>query len=936
MIKIDAKLKKLLNSSSIISFDIFDTLLVRPYFKPTDLFMHLEYLEQRNGFALARIEAEKKARKIYKEQEDVSLEQIYEQIETEFKNLQNKEMELEAQTLQPNPLIKPIFDYAKKCNKTIIVTSSMYLPKIFLTKVLKDKGYTDIKKVYVSCDIGKNKRSGNIYRYIADDLNVKMSDIVHIGDNKLVDYTIPQSLGIKCIYIPKIMDNFLQSNPRVSLFLDKFKNEIGASIFIGVMAINHARISTPLSRKDYFQNIGYEYGGIFAYQYMYWLNQEITKDNIKDVMFISRDGYTFKRVFDMIKNKNINSYYIYAPRFVSLISTLDYNKNNWEHTSTISNYYRKKLGVSSRTKTGKEYLQQDLDFIDNNISKIKDLSIIERKKYQKYFESFNISGTHIGCVDIGSVFLSSQKLLELGAIDKVVHGYYWRLNKKADINNHITKKFDIEDISRNIYHPWDFAELLFTAPEYPIQNIKDNRPIYKKVKNKYEDYRIKIYPYISDGCVNFARDIINIFNDKNTFFTAFQSSFWTGLLRNTPNNIDKKYFQNIKHAYDIEHRHYKNLFDWTNSDKSSKLKLWGWKEKENKKYFYILGIPILKQSTSTNILNYIKTKTYICGIKIAVKYKNNFRRIVNILGIKIKYKNRKKYHSFLFEQIRKNLRFSPDLSLDMKKFYLIEMGKKSLHYTMNLDNPKTFNEKLNWLKLHYHNSLLTICADKYKMRSFVEKEIGKEFLIPLIGVWDNVEDIDFQKLPSKFVLKVNWGSGQNIICKDKSQLNIDEVKRKLKKWMEPQSNHYYYSFEWCYKDIRPKIIAEEYIEQLNSEVYDYKIFCFNGKPEILYIAVDSYDYKIMRINYYDTDFNLLPFIKHYPNTKEALQKPRFYKKMLEISKKLSKQFPFVRIDFYDTGSKVYVGEITFYPGGGLDAFEPYEWDEKLGNMMKLS
>ena len=111
MIKIDAKLKKLLNSSSIISFDIFDTLLVRPYFKPTDLFMHLEYLEQRNGFALARIEAEKKARKIYKEQEDVSLEQIYEQIETEFKNLQNKEMELEAQTLQPNPLIEPIFDY---------------------------------------------------------------------------------------------------------------------------------------------------------------------------------------------------------------------------------------------------------------------------------------------------------------------------------------------------------------------------------------------------------------------------------------------------------------------------------------------------------------------------------------------------------------------------------------------------------------------------------------------------------------------------------------------------------------------------------------------------------------------------------------------------------------------------------------------------------
>lgn len=932
MIKIDNNFKKLIKSSSVVSFDIFDTLLVRPYFKPTDLFLHLENLEQKEGFAKARIIAEQNARKIYQQQEDISLVQIYEQIEPEFKKLQKKEMDLEAQTLQPNPLIKPFFDYAKKCNKTIVITSSMYLPTDFLTNVLKDKGYTGIEKVYVSCDVNKNKRTGNIYRHIADDLNVKMNDIVHIGDNKLADYTVPKSLGINCINIPKIMETFLQSNPRMNLFIDKFKNEIGASIFIGVLAINYARNSNILQESDYFKNIGYEYGGIFAYQYMYWLNQEIAKDNIQDVMFISRDGYTFKRVFDIIKSKDINSYYIYAPRFVSLISSLDYNKSNWEHVSTISNYYRKKLGFPSRKKTGKEYLQEDLDFIENNISKIKELSLIEQKKYQKYFESFNISRKHIGCVDIGSVFLSSQKLVEIGANNKVVHGYYWRLNKKADIGNRITKKFDVEDISRNVYHPWDFAELLFTAPEYPIQNIKHNSPVYKKIKNKHEDYRVKIYPYISDGCVNFAKDIIKIFADKNTFFTALQISFWTGLLRNTPNAIDKKYFKNIKHAFDIEHKHYKNLFEWNITQKQKNNKLWGWKHKQNKKYFYILGFPIIKHKTSLNILNQIKTKIYICGIKIAVKYKNSFRCIINILGIKIKYKNQKQYRNFLFNQIKNDLRFSSNLSIDDQKFHLTEMGKKSLHYTMDLDNPKTFNEKLNWLKLYYHNPLQTVCADKYKMRSFIEKEIGSKFLIPLLGVWDNVDDIDFQKLPNKFVLKVNWGSGQNIICKDKNKLNIDEVKRKLKKWMQPHSNHYYYSFEWCYKNIQPKIIAEKYID-FGEDLLDYKIMCYNGVPRNLFVCSERN--KGLKVTFFDLKWKRLPFTRHYPSSQKEICRPAILNKMLRISSILAKEFPFARIDFFNWNNKLYVGEITFFPGAALEKFEPYEWDEKLGNMIKL-
>ena len=166
--------------------------------------------------------------------------------------------------------------------------------------------------------------------------------------------------------------------------------------------------------------------------------------------------------------------------------------------------------------------------------------------------------------------------------------------------------------------------------------------------------------------------------------------------------------------------------------------------------------------------------------------------------------------------------------------------KEALGYELNLENPKTFNEKIQWLKLYYHNPLITKCADKFKVRDYIKEKIGEEYLIPLIGVWDKVEDIDFASLPEQFVLKVNWGSGMNIIVKDKSKLDIEDTKKKLKKWINPFSNHYYYSFEYSYKHIEPKIICEKYIEQVDGDLFDYKLTCFNSK--VIYIEVHAFRY----------------------------------------------------------------------------------------------
>ncbi len=304
-------------------------------------------------------------------------------------------------------------------------------------------------------------------------------------------------------------------------------------------------------------------------------------------------------------------------------------------------------------------------------------------------------------------------------------------------------------------------------------------------------------------------------------------------------------------------------------------------------------------------------------------------KVITIAGFKIKIRKKTKLDKLL------ERKYDPKLSLRDKKYIIEHQFERVVGYKPDIDNPKSFNEKLQWLKLYNEDPLLTKCADKYLVRDYVKEKIGEEYLIPLLGVWDSPDEIDFDKLPEQFVLKVNWGSGQNIIVKDKSKLDIEEAKAKLKKWMKPHSNHYYYGFEWCYKNIKPKIIAEKFIEQINGEIADYKFMCYNGTPKnLLYITGRNSDNK--KINFYDTDWNLLPVKRIYSNTTEKIIKPANINKLITLAKILSKDFTFARVDFYDIEDKIYFGEITFYPGSGLEAFEPVEWDYKLGEMIDLS
>lgn len=268
----------------------------------------------------------------------------------------------------------------------------------------------------------------------------------------------------------------------------------------------------------------------------------------------------------------------------------------------------------------------------------------------------------------------------------------------------------------------------------------------------------------------------------------------------------------------------------------------------------------------------------------------------------------------------------------LKFMYRIKMGKK-----LNLKNPQTFNEKLQWLKLYNRKPEYTKMVDKYAVRKYIADTIGEEYLIPLLGVWDDPDDIDFEKLPDQFVLKCNHNSGLGMcICQDKSKLDINKVKKELKKGLK--QDYYLPAREWPYKNVPRKVIAEKYMEDGSSDgsLRDYKIMCFNGKALYSFVCTDRFSEKGLHVTFFDRNWKVMPFERHYPYLKEGVPKPFNYDKMLYLAEILSKNIPFVRVDFYEINKKLYFGELTFFPGSGYEEFTPEEWDLKLGKLIDLS
>ena len=265
----------------------------------------------------------------------------------------------------------------------------------------------------------------------------------------------------------------------------------------------------------------------------------------------------------------------------------------------------------------------------------------------------------------------------------------------------------------------------------------------------------------------------------------------------------------------------------------------------------------------------------------------------------------------------------------IRRKYKIKTGK-----VLNLESPQYFTEKLQWLKLYDRRPIYTTMVDKYAVKDYVSKRIGGKYIIPIYGVWDKFEDIDFDALPDRFVLKCTHDSGSYFICKDKSTFDYKAAKKLFKKRLK--RDYFVCSREWPYKNVPPRIIAEAYMEDSKyKELRDYKFFTFGGEPKVLYIAQGRGNNDKTVADFFDMDFNHLPFKIDHEMAETLPEKPDCFDEMKHLAALLSKDAPQLRVDFYEVDGKVYFGEMTFFHCSGFGTFTPSCWDKTFGDWVKL-
>lgn len=269
------------------------------------------------------------------------------------------------------------------------------------------------------------------------------------------------------------------------------------------------------------------------------------------------------------------------------------------------------------------------------------------------------------------------------------------------------------------------------------------------------------------------------------------------------------------------------------------------------------------------------------------------------------------------------------------KWFLKSLWKRTFGYELDLEHPKTFNEKLQWLKLYDRKPEYTTMVDKYLAKQWVADKIGQQYVIPTIAVYDSVDEIDLDKLPDMFVLKCNHDSGNTVICKDKLSFDLESAKQKLD---DAVKKDYYLKWrEWPYKNVKKKVLAEKYLETSEiDDLIDYKMMTFSGRVKCCFTCTNRRSDNGLNVTVYDREWERMPFGRpNHPADVNPIPKPKSYEEMVEISERLGENMPFVRVDFYEIEGRPYVGEMTLYPAAGFEDFEPQEWNRVLGDWIEL-
>lgn len=552
------KLKEYLNKYNIISFDIFDTLLLRPYARPSNVFQHLEEINNSIGFYAVRKIAEDNLRK-YKDIKYANYDEIYSVLPSDFRFLKEKEIQLEKDTLYANPQMKEIFDYAKFLNKRIILISDMYFSSDILDDILNKNGFTGYKKIYISSECKKAKHDGTLYKHTIQDLNATQKNILHIGNNKHSDYTIAKNSHLNAFHYTEPKEQFFKKYPKFKKFYYKNKDSLTAGIIIGILVKKY--IENKNNNFDYWKYFGYFLGGPVCYGISKFLYDRVIDRNIKEIILVARDGYTIEKIFSLFnKNNKIKTHYIYAPRTLNILINIDY-KNNFTWNNKLNSLIKliKELCPKLAVKMNKLSTNEEKEnFVKNNITLIESISVEMKNNYIKYIKRFNIKRKDIAIFDIVACNFSSLKLLNNSLGKKSIYAIYWGISKKAD-----TTDIDCIAYQKDFTNPirnYNALEFLVTAPELPIKYM-DKNGNFIRINNKEEEDRKNYYSIIYKQEVNFCKNLLSTFKNYNVNFKCNELINLINLFFDNLDSNDKKYLKNIKYGVDEAHTKYENLFD---------------------------------------------------------------------------------------------------------------------------------------------------------------------------------------------------------------------------------------------------------------------------------------------------------------------------------------------------------------------------------------
>ena len=503
-----------------------------------------------------------------------------------LQSLKAQELLLEQHTLQPNQEILEIYTYAKSLQKNIIIISDMYLPQDFLVQVLHDKGITGFQNLYVSSHYGLTKHSGNLYKKVLQDLDIMPSAMLHIGDNEYSDDIRASELGIQTFFYKSIHTCF--ASTREGRFLVSHINTLKSSsshypqtteaqhileysIIFGISALHWYQAR----QHSYYENLGYFYGGFICFGFTQFIKQYAIQHAITDILFVARDGYCLKSIFDMFTT-NIATHYIYAPRILHQVCFPNWHNLSTQQLCELFNHFvtwydtlRFKSPESFNPKTSSITRKNIFDFIESHKDLFESISKQEFEKYKTYIHSLapshnlNQQSTAIAMVDsCTSGLFSSQNLLQK-ALQRDIVGLYWQIsNPFSYLSLYLHVCFDAHDTTQKVdFINWNIIELFMTAPELPIKGINANgKPIYDKNPTIYEQQRLEITQQISQGILALSADILKIFGDYTPRFCAQTLTHYINNYSQNPTKHDKIAMQTIQHAPDSKHSEYAPLF----------------------------------------------------------------------------------------------------------------------------------------------------------------------------------------------------------------------------------------------------------------------------------------------------------------------------------------------------------------------------------------